>query len=137
MNYALHEALNLILEEGLEKRWERHQRHHLALVAGLEALGLRMAVPEAYRLWTLNSVVVPDGVDDALLREALLSRFSLEIGGGLGPLKGRVWRVGLMGESSTPANVLFFLHALEICLREQGVRMEQGLGVSAAAGLLG
>ena len=137
MNYALHEALNLILEEGLEKRWERHQRHHLALVAGIEALGLRMAVPEAYRLWTLNSVVVPEGVDDALLREALLSRFGLEIGGGLGPLKGRVWRVGLMGESSTPANVLFFLHALEICLREQGLRMEQGSGVSAAAGLLG
>ncbi len=136
MNYALHEALNVILEEGLEKRWERHRLHHLALVAGLEALGLRLPVPESFRLWTLNSVSVPDGIDDARLRDTLLSRFHLEIGGGLGPLKGRTWRVGLMGESSTPRNVLFFLHALEVSLREQGFRSDSGAGAAAAARVL-
>ncbi len=133
MNYALNEALNLIFEEGLESRWIRHHRHHLALVKGLEAMGLEMLVDPDHRLWTLNTVVIPNGVDDNALRFHLLHEFNLEIGGGLGDLKGKVWRVGLMGESSRPENIFRFLHALEGGLREQGFRAEPGAGVKAAS----
>ena len=133
MNYALHEALSIIVEEGLEQRWERHERNHKALVAGIEAMGLRMHVEAEYRLWPLNTVRIPEGVDDAKVRSQLLNEFRLEIGGGLGDLKGKVWRVGLMGESSQSRNVLQFLMALETCLRSQGLQCTAGAGVGAAA----
>jgi alanine-glyoxylate transaminase/serine-glyoxylate transaminase/serine-pyruvate transaminase len=133
MNYALLEALRLVDEEGLEARWRRHERNHLALAAGLGALGLRLAAQEGHRLWTLNSVEIPDGVDDAAVRRTLLEEFGIEIGGGLGPLKGRTWRVGLMGESSTEANVLLLLSALERALPRFGARVVAGMGLAAAA----
>ena len=112
MIYALHEALRLVHEEGLEARWARHDRHHRALVAGLEAMGFALAVAPGERLPMLNSVAVPDGVDEAGVRRRLLEHHGIEIGAGLGPLAGKVWRIGLMGESSTPANVLMVLVAL-------------------------
>jgi alanine-glyoxylate transaminase/serine-glyoxylate transaminase/serine-pyruvate transaminase len=112
MIYALYEALRLVEEEGLEARWTRHARNHRALVAGLEALGLEMAVAPPHRLPMLNSVRVPPSVDEAAVRSHLLARHGIEIGAGLGPWKGQVWRIGLMGESSSPGNVLLFLAAL-------------------------
>jgi alanine-glyoxylate transaminase/serine-glyoxylate transaminase/serine-pyruvate transaminase len=136
MNYALLEALRLIEAEGLEARWRRHERHHQALKAGLAALGLTLAAQEGHQLWMLNSVRIPDGVDDVAVRRALLGEFDIEIGGGLGPLKGTTWRIGLMGESSTPANVLLVLHALERVLPRCGWRGEAGAGVAAAAAVL-
>jgi len=133
MNYALLEALKMIVEEGLEQRFNRHRENHQALVAGVEALGMKMHVEPDYRLWSLNTVQIPDGVDDAQVRNQLLSQFNLEIGGGLGELKEKVWRVGLMGDSSRAQNVLYFLLALETCLRTQGFQCPQGAGVQAAA----
>ncbi len=133
MNYALFEALRVIEEEGLEARWDRHRRNHEALVAGLEAMGLQMAVAPESRLWSLNALRIPDGVNDLSVRQQLLSRFNLEIGGGLGELKGKIWRVGLMGETSRPENILYFLHALENCLRQQGFAASSGAGLTAAA----
>jgi alanine-glyoxylate transaminase/serine-glyoxylate transaminase/serine-pyruvate transaminase len=109
-----------IEEEGLEARWDRHHTNHLALVAGLEAIGLQLLPPDGERLWTLNAVRVPDGVDEAAVRRKLLESFDLEIGAGLGPLAGRIWRVGLMGSGSTTENVMTFLDALEVVLRECG-----------------
>jgi alanine-glyoxylate transaminase/serine-glyoxylate transaminase/serine-pyruvate transaminase len=132
MNYALLESLRIIDEEGLEKRYERHRRNHLALVRGVEAMGLRMLVDEPYRLWSLNTVRIPDGIDDAKVRKSLLEEYNLEIGGGLGVLKGKIWRVGLMGYSSSEANVLYFLTALEQTLRDQGFEVPQGRGPTAA-----
>ena len=137
MNYALLEALRLVHEEGLEARWARHQRHHEALKAGLKAIGLELASQEGRQLWMLNSVAIPDGVDDLAVRKGLLEEFQLEIGGGLGPLKGKVWRIGLMGESSTAANVLLVLHALERVLPRCGHRLSPGAGVAAASQRLG
>jgi alanine-glyoxylate transaminase/serine-glyoxylate transaminase/serine-pyruvate transaminase len=133
MNYALYEALRLVVEEGLEPRWRRHERNHHALKAGLAAMGLEMAAQENHQLWTLNSVRIPDGVEDVRVRNTLLDEFDLEIGGGLGPLKGKTWRIGLMGESSTSANVLLVLSALERVLPRCGYRVEPGVGVAAAA----
>ncbi len=133
MNYALLEALRLVDEEGLEKRWRRHERHHQALKAGLAGLGLELAAQEGHQLWMLNSVRIPEGVDDGGVRRALLAEFGLEIGGGLGPLKGKTWRIGLMGESSSEANVLLLLSALERILPRFGHRLEAGAGVAAAA----
>jgi alanine-glyoxylate transaminase / serine-glyoxylate transaminase / serine-pyruvate transaminase len=118
MNYALHEALRLVLLEGLEQRWRRHEENHLLLKKGLEDLGLSLAAQEGHRLWQLNSVAVPDGVDEALVRKRLLTEFQIEIGAGLGPLKGKVWRIGLMGENSTAANVQRFLSAFGCILTE-------------------
>jgi alanine-glyoxylate transaminase/serine-glyoxylate transaminase/serine-pyruvate transaminase len=137
MNYALLEALRLIEEEGLEARWRRHERNHRALAAGLAAIGLRLAAQEGHRLWMLNSVAIPDGVDDAGVRRALLDEIGIEIGGGLGPLKGKTWRVGLMGESSRESNVLLLLSALERVLPRFGARVEAGTGVAAAARVYG
>jgi alanine-glyoxylate transaminase/serine-glyoxylate transaminase/serine-pyruvate transaminase len=137
MNYALLEALRLVEEEGLEARWRRHERNHRALAAGVDALGLRLAAQDGHRLWTLNSIEIPDGVDDAAVRRALLEEFEIEIGGGLGPLKGKTWRVGLMGESSTEANVLLLLSALERVLPRFGAWVEAGAAVAAAARLYG
>ncbi len=120
--FALHEALVAVEEEGLEARWERHRRHHLALAAGLDALGVSLLPPADERLWTLNAVRVPDGINEAAVRRRLLDEFSIEIGAGLGPLAGRIWRVGLMGSGSTMSNVLLFLTALERVLRAEGYR---------------
>jgi alanine-glyoxylate transaminase / serine-glyoxylate transaminase / serine-pyruvate transaminase len=132
MNYALREALRLVQEEGLEARFRRHQRNHTALATGLAALGLPLAAQEGHRLWTLNSVTIPTGVDDGAVRRQLLEDYNIEIGAGLGPLRGKVWRIGLMGESSTQANVLLVLSALEAILKKQGYRCTSGAGVSAA-----
>jgi alanine-glyoxylate transaminase/serine-glyoxylate transaminase/serine-pyruvate transaminase len=136
MAYALVEALRLVHEEGLQARWRRHERHHLALRAGLHALGLQLAAQEGHQLWMLNSVTIPDGVDDAAVRKALLADFSIEIGAGLGPLRGKTWRIGLMGESSTEANVLLVLSALERLLPRFGHHVSAGAGVAAAAAAL-
>jgi alanine-glyoxylate transaminase / serine-glyoxylate transaminase / serine-pyruvate transaminase len=117
MNYALHEALRLVLEEGLENRWRRHERMHTMLRKGIEALGMRIASQEGHQLWQLNAISVPEGVDEAAVRKRLLNDFSIEIGAGLGPLKGKIWRVGLMGETATEANVTRFLDAFTQCLK--------------------
>jgi alanine-glyoxylate transaminase/serine-glyoxylate transaminase/serine-pyruvate transaminase len=111
--YALAEALAIVEEEGLEARWARHERNHRLLVEGLEALDLGLLPPPGERLWTLNAVRVPDGVDEASVRRRLLDEFGVEIGAGLGPLAGRIWRVGLMGASSSRRLVALFLAALE------------------------
>ena len=116
--YALREALLMVEEEGLEARWSRHRAHHDALAAGLDRLGLSLLPPEPERLWTLNAVRVPDGVDEAAVRQQMLRQFNIEVGAGLGPLAGKIWRVGLMGASSTPGIILLFLGALESVLRE-------------------
>lgn len=120
MMYALHEALRLTLEEGLEKRARRHQTNARALGAGLDALGVALRVPEPERLPPLTTALVPNGVDDAKVRGALLERFGIEIGGGLGPFKGNTWRFGLMGAGSTRRNVVLCLAALTGVLREAG-----------------
>jgi alanine-glyoxylate transaminase/serine-glyoxylate transaminase/serine-pyruvate transaminase len=133
MSYALLEALRLVDEEGLENRWRRHERNHEALRAGLGGLGLELAAQQGHRLWMLNSVAIPPGVDDMAVRKTLLDEFHLEIGGGLGPLKGKTWRVGLMGESSSEANVLLLLSALERVLPRFGYPVEPGAGVAAAS----
>jgi alanine-glyoxylate transaminase/serine-glyoxylate transaminase/serine-pyruvate transaminase len=112
MNYALHEALRLVLEEGLEARFARHERNHVRLKEGLSQLGVEIASQPGHQLWQLNSVTVPEGVDEAMVRTRLLRDFGIEIGAGLGPLKGKVWRIGLMGESSTADNVEIILNAL-------------------------
>jgi alanine-glyoxylate transaminase/serine-glyoxylate transaminase/serine-pyruvate transaminase len=132
MNYALHEALRIVAEEGLEKRAKRHERNHRALVAGVEAMGLKMQIAPEHRLWTLNAVCIPDGVDDARLRRHLLEEFDIEVGGGLGVFKGKIWRVGLMGAGSTENNVLLLLATLEKALKAQGSKVKDS-GVSAAA----
>jgi alanine-glyoxylate transaminase/serine-glyoxylate transaminase/serine-pyruvate transaminase len=118
--YAVREALAVVEEEGLEVRWARHERNHHALVRGLAALGLDLLPPEAERLWTLNAVRVPEGVDEAAVRRVLLDRFDIEIGAGLGPLAGKVWRVGLMGNGSTEPVLLLLLAALREALGAQG-----------------
>lgn len=116
MIYALREALRLILEEGLEARWERHLKNHLALVEGLEELGLQLLVEKPYRIPMLNSVLVPEGVDEAIVRKRLLEEFSIEVGAGLGPLKGKILRIGIMGHSSTKENIEKLLSALKTIL---------------------
>jgi alanine-glyoxylate transaminase/serine-glyoxylate transaminase/serine-pyruvate transaminase len=131
--YALHAALVVAEEEGLEARWARHRRHHLALAAGLERLGISLLPPVDERLWTLNAVRVPDGVDEAAVRRRLLDEFSIEIGAGLGPLAGRIWRVGLMGAGSTLSNVVLLLTALEHVLRHSGYRGDSASAAVAAA----
>ena len=131
--YALREALLMVEEEGLDARIARHERHHLALAAGLEAMGLSLLPPPGERLWTLNAVQVPAGVDEAAVRRTLLTTFNLEVGAGLGPLAGRIWRVGLMGASSTPQTLLQFLAALESALASHGHDVPAGAGVAAAA----
>jgi alanine-glyoxylate transaminase/serine-glyoxylate transaminase/serine-pyruvate transaminase len=132
MNYALREALRLVEEEGLENTWERHAKLGRALQSGLEAMGLTLHVAEEHRLPQLTSVCIPEGVDDAAVRKQLLTQFGIEIGGGLGALKGKVWRVGLMGFSCQPRNVLLFLAALEEVLAQQGVNVRTGEGRAVA-----
>lgn len=132
MLYALREALRIIAEEGLPNRFARHLLNHRALVAGLEAMGLAMLVPEAERLPMLNAVRIPNGVDDLAARKALLNNYQLEIGGGLGEFAGKIWRVGLMGQSSSRKNVYLFLSALETVLKDQGFAVGPG-GLEAVA----
>jgi alanine-glyoxylate transaminase/serine-glyoxylate transaminase/serine-pyruvate transaminase len=132
MNYALREALMLIHEEGLEARFARHERNSKALTAGLEAMGLEMIAQEGYRLPSLHAVKIPEGIDDAKTRKMLLEEFNIEIGGGLGDFKGKAWRIGLMGYSSTKNNVFLVLSALEAVLKAQGYKVEEGAGVKAA-----
>ena len=136
MNYALREALAMILEEGLEARWRRHERNSRAFVAGIEAMGLKMLVAPEHRLWTLNAVRIPEGVDDARVRSRLLNEHNIEVGGGLGSLRGKIWRVGLMGAGSTENNVLLLLSALQKILPQEGFRIGAS-GASAAARALG
>jgi alanine-glyoxylate transaminase/serine-glyoxylate transaminase/serine-pyruvate transaminase len=111
--FALREAYRVVLEEGLEKRFARHQRNHELLRDGLEALGFEFLVAKPYRLPMLNAVKIPEGVDDAVIRSRLLNEYNIEIGGGLGKFAGKLWRVGLMGESSTPNHVHMLLSALK------------------------
>ena len=131
MTYALHEALRIVLEEGLEPRIARHAANHRALRAGLEALGLNYIPPRS--LTTLNAVHVPEGVDDAAVRKTLLTEFGIEIGAGLGPFKGKAWRIGLMGHASTRRNVLLVLAALQAALSAQGRRSDTAATEAALA----
>jgi alanine-glyoxylate transaminase / serine-glyoxylate transaminase / serine-pyruvate transaminase len=131
--YGMREALRLVLEEGLEARWERHRNNQQALVAGLEAMGLELLVADpADRLITVTSVKIPASIDDRKVRLQLLDEFNIEIAGGFGPVKGKIWRVGLMGYSSQNTNVLLFLAALEKVLLDQGLRVPAGSGLAAA-----
>ncbi len=130
--FALHEALLLIREEGLENCWARHYRHHLALKAGLESLGLKYLVKEQYQLPQMNAVMCPEGVDEAAVRRTLLSEFGLEIGAGLGPLAGKIWRFGLMGYSCRADNVMLCLAALGSVMSDMGVSLHVGDAEAAA-----
>lgn len=132
MIYALHEALAVIAEEGLENAIQRHLNHGNALKSGLEAMGLTLHAQEGHRLSMLTSVRIPSGIDDLKIRKGLLNEFGIEIGGGLGSLKGQIWRIGLMGYSSTEGNVLLVLSALEKLLVREGYSVEPGVGVKVA-----
>lgn len=132
MNYALYEALRIVIEEELEPRWKRHQVNAQALHAGLTAMGLELAAQEGYRLPQLTAVAVPNGIEEAKVRAELLRLFNMEIGAGLGPLKGKVWRIGLMGESSRRENVMLVLNALEEILGSMGMEIARGRALSAA-----
>src|SRR5205814_6039711 len=118
--YALYEALSIVEEEGLDARWARHERNHRALLEALAPMGLSVLPREGERLWTLNAVRVPEGVDEAAVRKHLLDEFNIEIGAGLGPLAGKIWRVGLMGASSSPRLIVLLRGALESALVKQG-----------------
>ena len=133
MLYGLHEALQLVIEEGLAPRFQRHQLHSRALLAGLAVLGITPFAQEGHRLPMLNCVTVPAGIDEALLRRQLLTAHGIEIGGGLGPLKGRVWRIGLMGEGAARAHVLTFLHALASLLHDRTTTGQADASIQAAA----
>ena len=133
MIYAFREALRIVMEEGIETRFARHRLNHRALVAGVEAMGLSMLVPETERLPSLNTIRIPDGADDLRVRKTLLNDFSLEIGGGLGKFAGKAWRVGLMGHSSSRKNVVLFLSALTSILKAQGVNVKPGAVEAASA----
>jgi len=132
MIYAVREGLRILLEEGLEARWARHTKNHRAIKAGLEALGLTYTANPKHQLPQLNAVRIPAGVDDLKVRKRLLTDFGIEIGGGLGDLKGKAWRIGIMGHNSRANNVLLVLAALEVCLKGEGVSVTPGAGVAAA-----
>jgi alanine-glyoxylate transaminase/serine-glyoxylate transaminase/serine-pyruvate transaminase len=130
--YALHESLRILQEEGLENAWDRHEKNHQALKAGLEAMGIGFVVKEGDRLPQLNAVWIPEGVDDAAVRKQLLSDFNLEIGAGLGALAGKVWRIGLMGHASCAENVIFCLSSLEAVLGSMQAPIQKGKSLDAA-----
>jgi alanine-glyoxylate transaminase/serine-glyoxylate transaminase/serine-pyruvate transaminase len=132
MIYAIREGLRLLHEEGLEPRWSRHILNHRAIKAGLNAIGLEYSAVEDHQLPQLNAVKVPSGVDDLTVRKKLLSDFGIEIGGGLGDFKGKVWRIGIMGHNARPNAVLLLLAALEQCLQAAGCKITPGAGVAAA-----
>ncbi len=123
MIYALNQALRVIVQEGLDERFARHDLNHRALVAGLEGMGLEMLVDERHRLPMLNAVMIPEGINDKTVRRSLLYEFNIEIGGGLGPLAGKVWRIGLMGHSCQPENVMLLLDALGTILKAEGAHV--------------
>jgi alanine-glyoxylate transaminase/serine-glyoxylate transaminase/serine-pyruvate transaminase len=130
--YALHEALVILQEEGIENSWARHRTNHNALKAGFEAMGLTFVVPEDERLPQLNAVSIPEGVDEAAVRATLLNDYNLEIGAGLGAMAGKIWRVGLMGYASNKTNVLFCLGALDAVLSGMKAPINSGVAVAAA-----
>lgn len=130
--YGLHEALAMLQEEGLEHSWARHQHHHLALRAGIEAMGLSFLVKESVRLPQLNAIVVPEGVDEAVLRSRLLNDYNLEIGAGLGTLAGKIMRIGLMGYGANMKNVMYCLEALEAVLADMRAPIRTGVAMNAA-----
>lgn len=130
--YALHESLVMLQEEGIKHAWQRHMDNHLVLRAGIEAMGMSFIVDEPYRLPQLNSVTIPEGVDEAKVRSRLLNEFNLEIGAGLGALAGKVWRIGLMGHSSRAENIFLCLGALEAVLAEMGAPINKGAALPAA-----
>jgi alanine-glyoxylate transaminase/serine-glyoxylate transaminase/serine-pyruvate transaminase len=130
--YGLHEALVILQEEGIENAWARHRKNHDALRAGIEAMGLSFVVPEDQRLPQLNAVSVPEGVDEAAVRSALLKEYNLEIGAGLGAMAGKIWRIGLMGYASNATNVLFCLGALDAVLNGLQAPINTGVAVDAA-----
>ncbi len=132
MVYALREALRLVMEEGLEARFARHRRNSTALMSGLAAFGCSPQAQDRHRLPMLNCVMVPPGIDEAVVRKALLAEFGIEIGGGLGPLAGKVWRIGLMGESSRYEHVMTLLSALEQIARRHGLEAKPGAALNAA-----
>ena len=134
--YALHEALMMVHEEGIENAWERHRRNHLALKAGLEAMGIRFIVDEAHRLPQLNAIAIPEGVDDAAVRRRLLDEHHLEIGAGLGDLAGKVWRIGLMGYSSRIETITLCLAALDGVLADIDAPVNHGVALPAAEKIL-
>ena len=133
MMYALNEALRIIKDEGLEARWARHRLNQKALIAGLEAMGMRLVVQPEYRLPSLTTVYFPEGIEDVPARMKLLNEFGIEIGAGLGEFKGKVWRIGLMGTNSTKANVLTLFAALEDVLVSMGAKVAPGAGLQAAS----
>jgi alanine-glyoxylate transaminase/serine-glyoxylate transaminase/serine-pyruvate transaminase len=130
--YGLHEALLMLQQEGIEHAWQRHNYHHNALRAGIEAMGLAFVVEESARLPQMNSVTIPDGVEDAVVRKRLLHEFSLEIGAGLGAMAGKIWRIGLMGYTSNQQNVLLCLGALDAVLSDMHAPIHSGVAVEAA-----
>lgn len=132
MVYALRESLRIIKEEGLENRFKRHQLNSRALVAGLKAMGMEMVAQEGYRLPQLNAVYIPEGIHDMVVRKALLDKYGIEIGGGLGKFKGKAWRIGIMGYSCTRENVMLLLTALEDILTSLGYKLPAS-GIAAAA----
>ena len=132
MNYALYEALRIVVEEGLEARFKRHRGNAAALQAGIEGMGLGLAAQAGFRLPQLTTVAVPSGIDEAKVRAQLLEKFNIEIGAGLGPLKGKVWRIGLMGESCKRQNVMLILSALETILESMGFELARGKSLAAA-----
>lgn len=133
MNYGLHAALRLVLAEGLENRWKRHQQNHLALKSALAAIGLELANQEGHQLWQLNPIRVPAGVEELEVRKRLLNDFNIEVGAGLGPLKGKIWRVGLMGETSSRENLRLFLTAFCQVLNECGRPTDAKAALAALA----
>ncbi len=134
--YGLHESLIILQEEGLENAWARHAKHHQALCAGLEAMGLSFIVDKKDRLPQLNAVTIPEGVDEAAVRATLLNDYSLEIGAGLGVMAGKVWRIGLMGHACNARNVYLCLSALDDVLGRQNAPVENGVAVAAAQKVL-
>ena len=137
MNYALHEALRIVLEEGLKPRWERHARHHRALKAGMEAMGIRYLADPDHQLPMLNAVAAPEGVNEGEVRKRLLGEYNIEIGAGLGAFKGKAWRIGLMGESATERHVTAVLTALGSVLSEKGIVKGKDTGPAAAKAAYG
>jgi alanine-glyoxylate transaminase/serine-glyoxylate transaminase/serine-pyruvate transaminase len=132
MNYAIREALRLIFEEGLEARFARHAMASQALQAGVEALGLSMFAKEGARTPTLNTVAITDNIDDAGVRKQLLEDFNIEIGGGLGPVAGKAWRIGMMGHGARQENVVYLMSALEVIFKKMGYIDDVGNAVAAA-----
>ena len=130
--YGLHEALAMLQEEGLENSWARHRHQHLALRSGIEAMGLSFLVKESARLPQLNAIVVPEGVDEAVLRSRLLNEYNLEIGAGLGALAGKIVRIGLMGYGANMKNVMYCLEALEAVLADMRAPIRTGVAMNAA-----